>query len=297
MKIYLGLLDNSPPDQTRVFGEIDGKLIDLSLAHAAFLTETTEQENAYEVAAFYFPPTIVAFLERGEKSLKALEQVLSLVGQRGAENFRGPRGEKVVYNPNEIRILPPLEHPEKSIVIGFADRARVEAMPKTEIPTGFYKLPQTFITSGAPIVWPKFSEEVDADACLAIVIGKAGRKIAPEQAWQHVAGATLVIDITARDVNRRKAQRRIIYWARTFLRALPLVRQCCLQSPEKSWRAWRPPYSSTGSCSKGSPCATLFLASNKSSPAGRSWGSSPATGSPSAPAWRWKATGCKIRCR
>lgn|GEM_PF-694861 len=204
MKIYLGLLDNSPPDQTRVFGEIDGKLIDLSLGHAAFLTETAEQENAYEFAAFYFPPTIVAFLERGEKSVKALEQVLSLVGQRGAENFRGPRGEKVVYNPNEIRILPPLEHPEKSIVIGFADRARVEAMPKTEIPTGFYKLPQTFVTSGAPIVWPKFSDEVDADACLAIVIGKAGRKIAPEQAWQHVAGATLVIDITARDVNRRE---------------------------------------------------------------------------------------------
>jgi len=53
-------------------------------------------------------------------------------------------------------------------------------------------------------VWPKFSQEVDADACLAIVIGKAGRRIAPEEAWQHVAGATLVIDITARDVNRRE---------------------------------------------------------------------------------------------
>jgi 2-keto-4-pentenoate hydratase/2-oxohepta-3-ene-1,7-dioic acid hydratase in catechol pathway len=204
MKVYLGLLDNSPPYQTRMFGEIDGKLIDLSLAYANLLIESKEEESAYEVAAFYFPPTIGAFLERGEKSLKALQQVLSLVDQRGAQNFRGPAGEKAVYNPNEIRILPPLEHPEKSIVIGFADRARIEAMPKTEIPTGFYKLPQTFVTSGAPIVWPKFAEEVDADACLAIVIGKAGQRIAPEQAWQYVAGATLVIDITARDVNRRE---------------------------------------------------------------------------------------------
>ena len=77
-------------------------------------------------------------------------------------------------------------------------------MPKAEIPTGYYKLPQTFVASGAPIVWPKFSEEVDADACLAIVIGKAGRRIPPEKAWDHVAGVTLIIDITARDVNKRE---------------------------------------------------------------------------------------------
>ncbi len=78
-------------------------------------------------------------------------------------------------------------------------------MPKAEIPTGFYKLPQTFVTIGAPIVWPKFSEEVDADACLAIVIGKVGKTNDPaERAWDHVAGVTLVIDITARDINRRE---------------------------------------------------------------------------------------------
>jgi acylpyruvate hydrolase len=204
MKLCLGLLDNSPPHQTRVFGEIDVKLIDLRLAYATLLIETGEKESAYEIAAFYFPPTVRAFLERGEKSLKALEEVLSLVSKNGAQNFRGAAGEKVAYSPNEIRILPPLPDPEKSIVVGFADRVRVEAIPRTEIPTGFYKLPQTFVTSGAPIVWPKFSQEVDADACLAIVIGKAGRRIAPEEAWQHVAGATLVIDITARDVNRRE---------------------------------------------------------------------------------------------
>jgi len=204
MKLCLGLLDNSPPHQTRVFGEIDGKLIDLRLAYATLLIETGEKESAYEIAAFYFPLTVRAFLERGEKSLKALEEVLSLVSQNGAQNFRGAADEKVAYSPNEIRILPPLPDPEKSIVVGFADRVRVEAIPRTEIPTGFYKLPQTFVTSGAPIVWPKFSQEVDADACLAIVIGKAGRRIAPEEAWQHVAGATLVIDITARDVNRRE---------------------------------------------------------------------------------------------
>jgi 2-keto-4-pentenoate hydratase/2-oxohepta-3-ene-1,7-dioic acid hydratase in catechol pathway len=77
-------------------------------------------------------------------------------------------------------------------------------MPKAEIPTGFYKLPQTFVTTGAPMVWPKFSREVDADGCLAIIIGKPGRRIPPERAWDYVAGVTLLIDVTARDINRRE---------------------------------------------------------------------------------------------
>jgi acylpyruvate hydrolase len=205
MKLYLGLLDNLPPHQTRIFSEIDGKLIDLSLAHATFLAARGEEkESAYQFAAFYFPPTIAAFLELGQSALAALEQVVSFIREKEINNVRGPTGEKVVYNPSEIQILPPLQNPEKSIVVGFADRARVEALPKAEIPTGFYKLPQTFVTSGAPIVWPKFSQEIDADACLAVVIGTAGRRISPEQSWDHVAGATLVLDVTARDINRRE---------------------------------------------------------------------------------------------
>jgi 2-keto-4-pentenoate hydratase/2-oxohepta-3-ene-1,7-dioic acid hydratase in catechol pathway len=179
-------------------------LIDLNLAHARCLTHSAETAHAYERAAFYFPETIAGFLERGEQSLKALEEVAVFAQQTGLGNLRGPAGERVVYDPKEIRLLPPLQNPEKSFVIGFSDRARVEAMPKAEIPTGYYKLPQTFVTDRAPVIWPKFSEELDADACLALVIGKAGRRIDPAQAWDYIAGATLLIDITARDVNRRE---------------------------------------------------------------------------------------------
>jgi 2-keto-4-pentenoate hydratase/2-oxohepta-3-ene-1,7-dioic acid hydratase in catechol pathway len=204
MQICLGLLEGSLPRQTRIFGAMDGKLVDLNLAYAAYLTQSGDRSTAYERAAFYFPETIGAFLARGLQSLQALEEVASYARKTGARGLRGPSGEKVPYDSTEIRILPPLQNPEKSFVIGFSDRARVEAMPKAEIPTGFYKLPQTFITSGAPIIWPKFSEEVDADACLALVIGKGGRRIPPERAWDHIAGVTLLIDITARDINRRE---------------------------------------------------------------------------------------------
>ncbi|HXV78679.1 MAG TPA: fumarylacetoacetate hydrolase family protein [Candidatus Binatia bacterium] len=204
MKLYLGLTESSSPHQTRVFVELSGKLVDLNLAYAAYLALEGEKASAYELSAFYFPDSIEAFLERGELALEALEKLSSFVRKNGARDLRGPAGEKVAYDPVEIRILPPIQKPEKSIVIGFSDQARIEAIPRAEIPTGFYKLPQTFVTTGMPIVLPKFSEEVDADACLAIMIGKAGKRVSPDQAWQYVAGVTLLIDITARDINRRE---------------------------------------------------------------------------------------------
>ena len=205
MKLYLGLTESSAPHQTRIFGEFDNRLIDLQLAHAAQLCESqASAAHAYELAAFYFPDSIQTFLERGDAARKAMDHAAAFLRRRDAGDLHGPSGEKVIYEPREIRLLPPLLNPEKSFVMGFSDKARIEAMPEAEIPTAFYKLPQTFVTTGAPIVWPKFSEEVDADACLAIVIGKAGKRISPEQAWSHVAGVTLLIDITARDINKRE---------------------------------------------------------------------------------------------
>lgn len=205
MKLYLGLLESSRPGQTRIFGELGGQLIDLQIACAAYLTQADgKTANAYELASYYFPATITGFLEWGEPSLKLLDQIVAFVGKSGVGQLRGPGGEKLAYASTDVRVLPPLQNPEKSFVIGFADRARVEALPPAEIPTGYYKLPQTFVTTGAPVVWPKFSEELDADGCIAIVIGKAGKRIPPEKAWEHVAGAMLIVDITARDINKRE---------------------------------------------------------------------------------------------
>lgn len=205
MIIYLGLLESAPPTDTRTFCQIDGKLIDVQLAYAANLAcGQGNRASAYDLAAYYLPQSIAAFLERGEVGRKALDETISFAQRTGLHDLRGPGGEKIVYDPAEVRLLPPVQNPEKSFVIGFSDRARTEALPKAEIPTGYYKLPQTFVASGAPIVWPKFSEELDADACLAFIIGKAGRRIDPAEAWDHIAGVTLLIDVTARDINKRE---------------------------------------------------------------------------------------------
>jgi 2-keto-4-pentenoate hydratase/2-oxohepta-3-ene-1,7-dioic acid hydratase in catechol pathway len=238
MKIYLGLLEGSLPHQTRLFSALDGKLIDLTLAYSAYLAQDPEaRTNAYELAAYYIPSTLAGFLEHGEQSLKALEEAVSFSSKSGVDKMRGPDGEKVAYDPTEIRILPPLQKPEKSFVIGFSDQARVEAIPRAEIPSGFYKLPETFVTTGAPIVLPRFSEEVDADACLAIVIGKAGRRVPPAQAWEHVGGVTLLIDVTARDINRREGLTTNNLLGKNFPSSTSLGPAMLLKPPRKGLEA------------------------------------------------------------
>jgi 2-keto-4-pentenoate hydratase/2-oxohepta-3-ene-1,7-dioic acid hydratase in catechol pathway len=204
MKLYLGLTESSAPRRTRIFGGREDRFIDLRLAYAAYRAQRENCTVAYEIAEFYFPGTIAAFLERGEQSRRALDELSDYAGSIGLENRRGPGGEKIFYEPGELRLLPPIQSPARSLVIGFSDRARAAGVPPAEIPTAFYKLPQTFVTAGAPLLWPKFSRELDVDACLAIVIGKPGRRIAAGRAWSHVAGATLLIDVTARDINRRE---------------------------------------------------------------------------------------------
>ena len=93
MKLYLGLLESSLPDQTRIFGELDGQLVDLQVAGAAYLTQAPgNQANAYELAGYRFPRTITAFLERDEPAQKSLDEVVAFVRRSGVSALRGPAG-------------------------------------------------------------------------------------------------------------------------------------------------------------------------------------------------------------
>ena len=103
MEIHLGLSEASLPDQTRLFGAFDGKLVDLNLAYAAYLSQTVDHTSGYEQAAFYFPQTIAKLLERGEQSQRALEQAAAFISKTGVGKLRGPAGEKLAYSsPREI---------------------------------------------------------------------------------------------------------------------------------------------------------------------------------------------------
>jgi 2,4-didehydro-3-deoxy-L-rhamnonate hydrolase len=73
-----------------------------------------------------------------------------------------------------------------------------------EYPT-FFDKPTTAVIGpydGIPFD-PDFSEKMDYEAELAVVIGRGGRSIPAAEAMDHIFGYTLANDVTARDVQRR----------------------------------------------------------------------------------------------
>lgn len=143
MKLYLGLTENSPPYLPRVFGESDSKLVDLNLAYAAYLERVQGvRAHSYELAAFYFPENIMSFLQRGEAALQALAEVDSFIRKNSVRDLRGPAGEKVVYDRNEIRILPPFQRPEKVSSSAFPTRPVLKPCPKLKFLLGFTNFPR-----------------------------------------------------------------------------------------------------------------------------------------------------------
>ena len=73
-----------------------------------------------------------------------------------------------------------------------------------EVPAYYKGLPDTVIGPDAVIPWPSYSEQLDHELELAVVIGAAGRDIPAERALEHVFGYTIWNDMSARDTQRRE---------------------------------------------------------------------------------------------
>jgi 2-keto-4-pentenoate hydratase/2-oxohepta-3-ene-1,7-dioic acid hydratase in catechol pathway len=74
-------------------------------------------------------------------------------------------------------------------------------------PIIFTKATTAVIAAGEPIPsYPDYTQKLDYEAELALIIGTGGRDIPPEQAWEHVFGYTAMNDISARDLQKEHLQ-------------------------------------------------------------------------------------------
>jgi 2-keto-4-pentenoate hydratase/2-oxohepta-3-ene-1,7-dioic acid hydratase in catechol pathway len=98
--------------------------------------------------------------------------------------------------------------PSKIVAIGVNYRAHAVEMGKTapSEPLMFLKAPSALLPHKGNIVRPEGYERVDFEAELAVVIGKAGRRIAAADALDHVAGLACANDVTVRDLQKRDGQ-------------------------------------------------------------------------------------------
>jgi len=102
-----------------------------------------------------------------------------------------------------IRYEIPIPAPEKIICVGvnFPDRNAEykDGQAAQSNPSLFVRFPRSFVGHDVPIIRPRESVQLDYEGEIAIVIGKAGRRIAEADALGHIAALTLCNEGTIRD--------------------------------------------------------------------------------------------------
>lgn len=118
--------------------------------------------------------------------------------------------------PDRARLLAPIPRPARNLFCvgwnyaehfqeGKAFRGTAAPQEAPEHPALFTKNPAAVVGPDAPVRHPgKHSSELDWEAELAVVVGRAGRDIDEARALDHVFGYTVANDVSVRDHQRTR---------------------------------------------------------------------------------------------
>ena len=100
-----------------------------------------------------------------------------------------------------VGYLPPIPEDVAIFCVGvnYHDHRKETGRMDEVWPSAFAKLRQSLVGHEQPLVRPAASHSFDFEAEYAVVIGKAARNVAEEDALAHVAGYTILNDGTIRD--------------------------------------------------------------------------------------------------
>lgn len=122
----------------------------------------------------------------------------------------GIMGRRTGYaiNLSELSLLAPCE-PKLIVCVGKNYAKHIKEMGGKDLPKEpglFLKGLNTLRTAGDEIAYPSWTNNLQYEGELAVVIAKKMKKVSKEDALNHVLGYTCAIDITARDKQRADLQ-------------------------------------------------------------------------------------------
>jgi acylpyruvate hydrolase len=108
----------------------------------------------------------------------------------------------------EVTLRPVVPRPSKIVCVGlnYLNHIGETGREIPEYPVLFSKFAETLTGPRDPIALPAESAQVDYEGELAVVIGRAGRRITADAALAHVAGYTIANDVTMRDFQYKTHQ-------------------------------------------------------------------------------------------
>jgi acylpyruvate hydrolase len=107
-----------------------------------------------------------------------------------------------------VRLGPAITNPSKIICLGlnYADHAIEQGKTAPDYPMMFAKGPNSLAGDGDVTPYPLGVEQYDYEVELAFVMGKRARRVAQADAYAHVAGYAVFMDLSARDLQAKEKQ-------------------------------------------------------------------------------------------
>lgn len=152
--------------------------------------------------------------EKGILPLTKFNSMIDLI-----ENFNDDVLKENTYNYialEAVKLLAPIPHPRRNILcIGKNYEDHAKELVATKISDKLVPDAPIYFTKSADAVigteeyikfYPEVSTQVDYEAELAIVIGKEGVNIRPEEAEDYIFGYTIINDVSARDLQLKHKQ-------------------------------------------------------------------------------------------
>jgi 2-keto-4-pentenoate hydratase/2-oxohepta-3-ene-1,7-dioic acid hydratase in catechol pathway len=121
---------------------------------------------------------------------------------------------EIVIPVEDVKLLSPISRPGKLLALAgnYGEHIKEaslkrgfqlglsDAKKQTTVPRPFLKPATTIIGPDDRIPWPAYSEQIDYELELAVVIGKHAKCVEAEEAVDCVAGYTIANDVSARSV-------------------------------------------------------------------------------------------------
>jgi 2-keto-4-pentenoate hydratase/2-oxohepta-3-ene-1,7-dioic acid hydratase in catechol pathway len=154
---------------------------------------------------------MISLIEQGSSALEVLAEIVS-----EHRHHSGIDSSKRVLPCESVRLLAPIPRPRKNVFgVGLNYREHVKEGAEVvgrspeppPYPTFFSKSPTSVIGTDEPVLLETaVTSELDYEAELGVIVGSAGRNLAPDTALDSVFGYTIINDISARDLQRRHTQ-------------------------------------------------------------------------------------------
>lgn len=161
---------------------------------------------------------LISFLNQGVPSYGIVQgdDVLDLTPILGAQapdlktliakDLLGAAAEAAKTQPftlkfSQLTLLPVIPNPGQIFCVGlnYGEHVQETGNKVTEKPVVFTRFPDSQVAHNQDILRPAESHRLDYEAEIAIVIGKGGRRIKEEDAWDHIVGYACYNDGSIRD--------------------------------------------------------------------------------------------------